>query len=96
MDTHNKLTYQPHEGSPREVRGCTLTVDHFDRHWIWSEQLRQNLVHSTKGRENALLAAIDSLLFTIQLRDNRIAGLQRIVDLAEAFAAQVNPPQEEL
>jgi hypothetical protein len=69
-------------------------VDKFDRHWIWSDQLDHNLVYKTKGRENALLAAIDLLLFTIQLRDKRIAGLQRIADLAQQFADAVKPDEE--
>lgn len=94
-ETETKLTYVDHDGARREVDGCRLTVDHLDRHWIWSEQLDYNLVYKTKGRENALLAAIDSLLFTIQMRDERIAGLQRIADLAHEFAAKVNPEESE-
>ena len=89
------LTYTDHDGVRCEVRGCRLTVDHLDRHWVWSEQLAQNLVYKTKGREDALLASIDSLLFTIQLRDERIAALQRIADLAYAFADQVKPDELE-
>lgn len=88
------LTYTDHDGARREVEGCRMTVDKLDRHWIWCDQLDQNLVYKTKGREDALLAAIDSLLFTIQLRDERIEGLQRIADLAEKFAAAVKPDEE--
>ena len=91
----NKLAYRDHDGEQREVKGCTLTVDHLDRHWIWSDQLEQNLVYQTKGRENALLAAIDLLLFIIQLRDERINGLQRIVNLAEQFANEAFPQDME-
>lgn len=68
-----------------------MTVDHLNRHWIWCDYLDRNLVYKTKGRENALLAAIDSLLFTIQLRDERIVGLKRIADLAERFAKEAFP-----
>ena len=89
------MNYIDHDGARREVRGCRMTVDHLDRHWIWSEQLKHNLVYETKGRENALLAAIDGLLFTIQLRDERIAGLKRIADLAERFAAEAFPEDGE-
>jgi hypothetical protein len=92
--TSSKLTYTDHDGARHEVKGCNLTVDKFDRHWIWSDQLDHNLVYKTKGRENALLAAIDLLLFTIQLRDKRIAGLQRIADLAQQFADAVKPDEE--
>lgn len=92
--TTSKLTYTDHDGARREVKGCSLTVDHLDRHWIWSDQIQQNLVYKTKGREDALLAAINSLLFRLQLRDYRIAGLQRIVDLAERFAAEAFPQEE--
>lgn len=93
-ETNSKLTYRDHDGALRWVRGCRLTVDKLDRHWIWSDQLKHNLVYKTKGREDALLAAIDSLLFTIQLRDERIAGLQRIADVAQRFADEVKPDEE--
>ena len=89
-----KLFFTDHDGARREVRGCKLTVDKLGRHWIWSEQLQHNLVYKTKGREDALLAAIDSLLFSISLKDRRIAGLQRIADLAAKFADEVNPDEE--
>ena len=90
-DDRNPLTYVDHDGARRVVRGCKLTVGHLDSHWIWSDQLQHNLVYRTKGRENALLAAIDSLLFTIELRDERIAALQRVHDLAQHFAAEAFP-----
>ena len=93
--TEKPLTYVDQDGARRVVRGCRMTVDHLDRHWIWSEQLDHNLVYKTKGRENALLAAIASLLFTIQLRDERIAALQRVHDLAQRFAAEAFPEGEE-
>jgi hypothetical protein len=94
-DTTTKLTYVDHDGVPRVVAGCKLTVDHLDRHWIWSEQLEQNLVYRTKGRDNALIAAISLLLFIVQLRDERIAALQRIADLAYKFAAEVSPNEND-
>ena len=90
-----QLTYVDSDGARRVVSGCRMTVDQLDRHWIWSEQLQHNLVYQTKGRENALLAAIDSLLFTIQLKDERIASLQRVHDLAQQFAAEAFPEEEE-
>ncbi len=93
-ETTTKLTYTDHDGARREVEGCRMTVDKFDRHWIWSDQLQQNVVYKTKGREDALIASISSLLFIIKLRDERIAALQRIVNLAEAFAAEAFPAEE--
>ena len=93
--TTTKLTYTDHDGAAQEIEDCNLTVDSLDRHWIWSEKLECNLVYKTKGRENALLAAIDILLFMIQLRDERIAGLQRVADLAERFAAEVAPDEDD-
>ena len=86
------ITYTDHEGASRTIK-ANLTVDSLDRHWIWSEQVQYNLAYKVKGRENALWAAIDSLLFTIQLRDERIAYLQRIADLAQRFAEEVNPTE---
>ena len=83
------LTYTDHEGN-RQTVDATLTVDALGRHWIWSEQLQHNLAYKIKGREDALIEAIDSLLFTVQLRDERIAGLQRIAGLAQSFAEELN------
>lgn len=94
-DKTNTLSYVDHEGMRREIRSCSMTVDHLNRHWIWCDYLDRNLAHGTKGRENALLAAIDSLLFTLQLRDECIAGLQRIADLAERFAEEAFPSEGE-
>ena len=93
--TEIPLTYIDHDGARRTVRGCRMTVDQLGRHWIWSEHLERNLVYKTKGRENALLAAINSLLFAIQLRDERIAALQRVHDLAQRFAEEAFPEEEE-
>lgn len=93
-ETEIKLTYTDHDGARREIKGCQLTVDKFGRHWIWSDQLQKNLVYKTKGREDALIASIASLLFIIQLRDERIASLQRVVNLAEQFAAEAFPPDD--
>lgn len=90
---HSALTYTDHDGAWRTVEGCELTVDNFDRHWIWCNQIKINLVYQTKGREDALLASIAALLFHIQLRDQRIASLQRIADLANAFAEAVKPDE---
>lgn len=90
----SKLTYQDHDGIMREIEGCSLTVDKLGRHWIWSERVEHNLVYKTKGLENALLSAIDSLLFTVKLRDERIEALQRIVDLAQRFADEVKPDED--
>ena len=89
------LSYTDHDGARREVKGCSISVDHLGRHYIWSEQLQQNLVYKTKGRENALIASIDSLLFILQLGDERIAKLQRIADLASAFADQIKPDEND-
>jgi len=91
----DKLTYRDQDGVMREVNGCTLTVDALDRHWVWSEQLQENITYKVKGRENALLNAIDGLLFIIQLKNERIRDLQRIVYLAEKFSEEAFPKDNE-
>ena len=92
-ESEKKLTYKDRDGTPCEIEGCSVFVDELDRYWIWSDHLQHNIAYKTTGRDNALLAAIDSLLFTIQLRDERIAALQRIADLATKFADEVKPDE---
>lgn len=88
------LQYHDADGISHQLKGCTLTIDKSDRYWLWSEQLQHNLAHNIKGREDCLIAAIDSLLFTIELQNERIAKLQSVVDLASAFADAVNDYNE--
>lgn len=95
MPTTEKLIYRNHDGTTREVKGCTVTIDKLGRYWIWSEQLGHNLVYKTKEREDALIASIDSLLFSLSLRDKKIAELQRIADLASTFAETAFPQESE-
>lgn len=90
-----KLTYIDHDGALQTIEGLTLTIDKHGRHFIWCDQLDHNLTYETKGLDNALLSAIDSLLFSIQLKDERINKLQKINDLALQFAAAVNPEEED-
>ena len=89
------LHYRDSDGAMREVDGCSMTTDKAGRYWLWSDALEHNLAYKAKTREDCLLAAIDSLLFTISMRDSRIAELRRIADLARQFADAVKPDEPE-
>ena len=94
QDINTNLQYTDSDGARREVRGCSMTTDKAGRYWLWSDTLEHNIAYKEKTREDCLLAAIDSLLFSIELRDKRIAKLQRIADLAEQFADAVKPDED--
>ena len=85
------LTYIDSDGARQKVDDCELSCDNSGRYWLWSDALQHNLAYKAKSREDCFLAAIDSLLFIIQLRDEKISELQRIADLASDFADQINP-----
>lgn len=89
------LTYRGYEGTICRLEQCSLGVDRAGRYWLWSEQLKLNLAYKIGSREDCLLAAIDSLLFSIKLRDERIATLQKVYDLANKFASEAFPRNEE-
>lgn len=91
--TEEPLVFRDHEGLARKVRNCTARKDRAGRYWLWCDQTQTNLAIGTKTREDMLLEAIDSLLFTLQLRDERITALQRIADLANEFADQIKPDE---
>lgn len=88
------LDYRCSTGEACTLEGCTLTVDKAGRYWLWSEQLQENLSWHARTRDECFLDAIGSLLFTIQLRDERIKELQRIADLAAEFADKVRPDED--
>lgn len=91
----NSLHYYDSDGARRAIKGCSLSKDKAGRYWLWSEQLKHNLAYKIKDREDCFLAAIASLLFTIKLKDERIASLQRIATLAEEFASVINSEEQE-
>lgn len=84
-----ELIYVNNDGDLRKVRGCKLWQDKAGRYWLWSDTLQRNIAYKIKGREDCFLEAIDSLLFSIHLRDERISELQKIADLALDFADQI-------
>ena len=91
---NDKLFYRDSDGALRTLDECYLYQDKANRWWLRSEQLEINLAYKIKEKEDCLLCAIDSLLFTIKLRDERIAALQRVADLAQQFADQIKPDNE--
>ena len=93
--TDTGLWYIDSDGAQREVKGCKLTVDKAGRYWMWSEQVELNLAYKERSKEACLLSAIDSLLFHLRLKDERITKLQRIADLAHKFADAVKPDEED-
>jgi len=95
QDNQTSLTYRSSEGGYNTVENCEMTIDKAGRFWLWSEDLQHNLAHKSASREDCLLAAIDSLLSTIKLKDERIDKLQRVNDLTEQFLETVFPPDED-
>ena len=88
------LTFRDSDGRAQSLKDCRMTVDKAGRFWLWSGQLEHNLAYKSKTREDCLLAAISLLLFSVKLRDERIAKLQRVADLASQFADQIKPDEE--
>lgn len=93
--TAENLIYRNSEGWKTEVKGCELTKAKNEKFYLWSEALKHNLAYNVQTREDALLAAIDSLLFTIELRDKKIAELQRVYNLAAELADMIKPDYED-
>jgi len=90
----DSLVYKDSDGATQKVEGCSLYKDKAGRWWLWSTDLERNLAYKITEKEDCLLSAIDSLLFIIRLRDERITSLQRIADLAQKFADEVKPDEE--
>jgi len=85
------LKYTHHEGISRTIEGLKITTDKTGRMWLWSEYLECYLAYKYKNKEDLLLASIDSLLFIISLRDERIKALQHVKDQVDAFIGSVRP-----
>jgi hypothetical protein len=91
-----ELTYKLSEDNKtRIIEGLDHSLDNRGKHWIYCKTLKHNLVYKSETFENALLASIASLLYTIKLKNERIADLQKIADLASVFADQIKPDCKE-
>jgi hypothetical protein len=95
IDKNKSLCYYDSDGASREVKNCKLTTDKAGRYWLWCETLKHNLAYKARTREDAFMLAIDSLLFTIKLKDEQLAALDRISQLANAFADQIKPDNDD-
>lgn len=84
------LDFIDHNGQPSSVHDCEMSIDASGRFYLWSEGLEQNLAHRARDRNSCLLEAIDSLLFLIKLRDERIAEMKVTCDIARKFADAIN------
>lgn len=90
------LKYTDRDGYTREITGgLRLTADKAGRLWLWSEKLQRNLAYQYQDREMLLLAAIDSLMYTIELQESKIKALSYIKDQVDLFINSIRPDQEE-
>lgn len=84
-----KLEYTNSDGEKVTIDECNMTTDKVGRFWLWCDVTKTNIAYKQRTERDCLLAAIDSLLFTIQLRSERIEKLERIAALAKQFAEQI-------
>jgi len=89
-----EVAYTDHDGVKRTIEGVSLTQDKAGRYWMWSDQTETNLAYKEKTEKDCYLSAIDSLLFSLQLKDERLAEYKAIVDKAIAFADSIKPDEE--
>lgn len=95
MTTPNtSLEYTDSDGVRRKLDGLHMSIDKAGRYWLWSADLEHNLAYKENSRDACLLSAIESLLFTIKLRDERISKLQRIANLAQMLADEIKPDED--
>jgi hypothetical protein len=88
------LEYVSSEGRKQIVQNVSVYQGKCGRWWIWSEEMAINLAYKEKSLDDALKSAIDSLLFTIQLKDERIKELQVISEAVDAFVQKVTKESE--
>lgn len=89
------LTYIDPDGIPQTIKSLSLSQDKAGRYWLWHDELEQNLAYKTKTREDALLAALDSALFLLSLKQEQIDKLSLIADKVHAFIDSIRGDQNE-
>lgn len=90
------LTYIDHDGTHLTIEGLSLTQDKAGLYWLWSDALNQNLAYKTKTREDTLLAALDSALFLLSLKQERIDALSAVSDKVNAFIDSIQGDSDEI
>ena len=87
------ITYTNHEGVLRTIKGLSLTQDKAGRYWLWSDQLNLNLSYKTKTREDTLLAALESTLFLLRSKQERIDELSALKDKFDSLIESIQGGQ---
>ena len=91
----SEINYTNADGQRVTIEGISLYKDKAGRFWLWCDQTETNLAYKERSEIDCYLSAIDSLLFHIKLKDERIAEYKAIVDKAMAFADSVKPDNDE-
>jgi len=91
----NLITYTNHDGVKQTIKGLSLSQDKVGRYWLWHDSLEQNLAYKTKTREDTLLAALDSALFLLSLKQERIDELSIMCDRVQTFIEAIKGDQDE-
>lgn len=91
----NLITYTNHGGVKQTIEGLSLSQDKAGRYWLWHDGLAQNLAYKTKTREDTLLAALDSALFLLSLKQERIDELSIMRDRVQTFIEAIKGDQDE-
>lgn len=89
------LTYTDPDGIPQTIKSLSLSQDKAGRYWLWHDKLGQNLAYKAKTREDTLLAALDSALFLLSLKQEQIDKLTLVADKVHAFINSIQGEQDE-
>lgn len=68
-----------------QIKGLTVSITKEGRYWLWSDALQINLAYGQATKEDMLLAAINSLLYNIELRDFKLSEFKRLQTLVAGF-----------
>jgi len=93
--SENLITYIDHSGVKQTIEGLSLSQDKAGRYWLWHDGVEQNLAYKTKTREDTLLAALDSALFLLSLKQERIDELSLMHDKVQTFIEAIKGDQNE-
>lgn len=91
---NTSLNYIDSDGAMSTVKGLTVTQDKAGRYWIWSEQLQCNVAYKAKTMEDAVLIALDSLLFTIKLKQEKVDAFYELQNKVGSFIESVQDNEE--
>jgi ABC-type uncharacterized transport system involved in gliding motility auxiliary subunit len=94
FNMENFFNYIDSDGAFQNVKGLSIRKDKAGKYWLWSDQLNKNIAIKANNLEDMLKMALNSVLFTVHIKQTRLDTLTELKNKVDAFVEAISVNDE--